>query len=133
MIDFHVARDKLLQFETADEIAEFLFEQGVKGTRALSTSCAIANWMTETTGIGVAVNQIEMWESYNGAVVNYGGLVLHRHSDAISSFVIKFDEGHYPELIADPDDAKICRMGKDMNIEPPCWQPIYAIPMEFSA
>lgn len=117
MIDFQVARDKLLSFETADEIAQFLESQGVKAARAMSTSCAIAEWMTETTGTQVYVNQQEMWRMFDTAPVH--------HNRALGEFIHRFDEGYYPELISNPDDAKICRQGIASGMHPPCWMPTY--------
>lgn len=120
MIAFEVARDKLLQFETADEIAAFLKSEGVKAMRAMSTSCAIADWMTTTTGEAVYVNHSEMWRNS----WSNGTIALHAHNPALGEFIQRFDHGYYPELIKDPDDARICRLGKERGLEPPCYSPM---------
>lgn len=49
MIDFQVAFDKLAQFQTADEIADFLNVEEIKAIPGDANSCAISAWMKRTT------------------------------------------------------------------------------------
>src|SRR5712672_842872 len=50
MIDPVVAYDKLSNFETAEEIREYFQECGIRGVKGRNDSCAIAQWLIETTG-----------------------------------------------------------------------------------
>lgn len=44
MIDFQVAYDKLAQFETAEELADFFKYEGITGYKKQAKHCPIANW-----------------------------------------------------------------------------------------
>ncbi len=41
----------LSEFETADEIAEFFEQQGIKATRGSATSCAISEYVKGNLGL----------------------------------------------------------------------------------
>lgn len=97
MIDFGVAYDKLAQFETADEIAEYFRGEGIKGSCGLYSSCAIAVWMTKTTGRMAHVSTSDIWVI--GEQSPIGDRVTLNHTDAMMDFVYHFDHGHYPDLI----------------------------------
>lgn len=94
MIDPIVAYDKLAQFETEDEIAEFLYEVGIKGRRALANSCAISEYMAQMTGRKFSTcNTIETIEE---------PIKTFRLTSAIDDFITSFDDNKYPELV-DPE------------------------------
>ena len=101
MIDFGVAYDKLAQFETSDEIAEFLKFEGVKAKVGDTRSCAISVWMKNITGLGIrtnfssvrAVDETQMIGSRNIEGLERSLTVVLR------TFVSKFDNGWYPELL----------------------------------
>lgn len=88
-------RDRLalLPTESADAVAAFLQEHGVKGKRVESNSCPIANWVGDPSKkIGVCASGIgpnvadAPWDITPGK--------------AVRDFVLRFDGENYPELIA---------------------------------
>lgn len=95
MIDFVVARDKLAGFETADEIAQFLLDQGVKGTLGSATNCAISMWMKEVTGDP----SIRTTQACIACSLGLQNIVIETNTDAMADFVSKFDEAQYPALL----------------------------------
>lgn len=92
-IDIGVARDKLAGFQSADELAGFLMDEGIKGRRQMSNSCAIAVWMKKTTGVSVGVSMTELWEDHYTPRVQ-----PIKHNEVLKDFVVKFDNHQYPEL-----------------------------------
>lgn len=93
MIDPTVVMDKLRNFETADELAAYFKEEGVKGVRATASSCPIALYFTQHTGKKVTVSsRIKIWESEVQMGESFG------HTPATEKFIDLFDEGFYPEL-----------------------------------
>lgn len=87
-----VAMDKLYGFETADEVAEFLQDQGIKAQRASATSCAISKWVSEVTGEFVTTGPTSM------SVGNLCEYQAFYHTKAVSEFIVLFDNGFFPEL-----------------------------------
>lgn len=92
----------------ADDIAEFFRAEGVTGRPGLSQRCPIANFLsryaaTEFVSVGVrAVWWVELVASPDGS--EFGGFVdgVFRTSDGpsgIRSFILRFDDGQYPDLI----------------------------------
>ena len=103
MLDFGVARDKLIHLETGDEIADFLQSQGVTATPGDATNCAIAVWMQRQTGQQVRVSQQQMWvlpEDSNDVDWWFTEQPqYHEHTPAMQEFTVQFDDGQYPDLI----------------------------------
>lgn len=99
MIDIVVALDKLSTFETADDIALFLGDQGAKGNLNNSISCVMSNWLHEVTGdttiytSKVAIGQYEV-TAYDDNFTS-----IREHTIAMADFVSRFDNEHYPELV----------------------------------
>lgn len=90
MIDPQVAFDKLAQFETPNELAEYLKTQGFVGRRSQVYSCPIANYMKTLTEFEFAVDtfRIDHWASRTKFIT----------TTAIRDFVTLFDSGYFPEL-----------------------------------
>lgn len=99
MIDFQVAFDKLASLDCADEIALFLQEQGVKAYKAEPQKCAIAQWITDSTGLDeiyVDSISIDHWISDSEEHQVLGSCTV-----AMGDFIVAFDDGKYPYLIAE--------------------------------
>lgn len=100
MIDPQVAFDELAQFDSADEIAEYLQHLGIKGTRYSPYSCPISQFMSETTGLSAATSSLV--RTFTSA--EDMGLYKHNFSEyateAIRAFIWRFDRCDYPELVA---------------------------------
>lgn len=97
MIDFQVAFDKLAQFETADELADFLLNEGIKAVPADANSCAISAWMKRTTeGEKIYTNTYSISE-YSDSQED----AIHRASTTqpMIDFIVDFDMCRYPALI----------------------------------
>lgn len=103
MVDLQVAYDKLAQFETAEEIATFLRGYGIKAYRRKSTTCAVAMFLEQMTGSPVSVGPSSI------GLAQKPGTIIVNNTKAIEQFIIRFDLGHYPDLIADDDN------GDDLN------------------
>ena len=100
MLDITVAWDKLSNFETADEIAQFLMDQGIKANKRQIRSCAISKWMREITGdFSLVTNQFGIGKSQR---TRDGGETISKifdHTVATEEFMNKFDTECYPELV----------------------------------
>lgn len=114
MIDPGVAWDKLSNFETAEEIRQYFVDEGIKATRNRADTCAIAKWMNDTTGLSPVFvgTRIEVGKktvskktvSKDRDPGKYSFLepaYVFAHTDATMEFITKFDEGDYPELVAE--------------------------------
>lgn len=99
MIDFSVAYEKLASLDCADEIASFLQSQGVEALRGEPQKCAIAQWISDTTGISevyVDYISIDHWEEEGRDFQSLGQV-----TPAMLNFITAFDEGKYPDLVLD--------------------------------
>ena len=107
MIDFGVAYDKLAQFECADDLADFLKGEGVKGWAGVADTCAIAKWMSDTTGQHVYVTGDFIschvpYSPYNE--LSYTEIEKFPHTGATFEFIERFDDEEWPELMEEPED-----------------------------
>lgn len=101
MIDFVVARDKIAQFQCADDIADFLRYEGVNGVIGQADICPIASWMRITTGAPVCVSVRTMWiDESTSDTVSFDPSVEEKNTQAMTDFVREFDAGIYPDLIS---------------------------------
>lgn len=94
MIDFDVAMDKLCSLDSANDIAEFLRGQGVKGIRISPNSCPIASWVQSTTGLEhvVAVpDSVYAWGAEEGKLTR-------QVTPMMTDFMHAFDIGRYADL-----------------------------------
>lgn len=97
MIDFTVAYDKLAQFETADDIAEYMESCGIKATRGQMRSCAVSQWMKEQTGtiIRTGVSSITTYDVNDSYVDSF------MVNSVVADFIRNFDYGDYPQLVVE--------------------------------
>lgn len=98
MIDFNVAYDKIAQFKSADEIANYLNSCGIKAEKGVPDACAISVWMRDQTGLRILTNSGECWSA--GPDNMFDALESRRNTLAVHTFVESFDSGLYPELEA---------------------------------
>lgn len=91
MIDPQIAFDKLAQFTTANEVAEYLGYAGAQGVRGDWNNCPIANFMKNQTGRDMCATENRVWDYYD---VN----VRFASTDAMEDFVVRFDEGEFSSL-----------------------------------
>src|SRR5688500_4626720 len=103
MLDLTVAIDKLVGMESSDEIAGFFLDQGVKAVAGLANACAIARWVTDSTGTQVHVNQDSIW-TYEDTTNLTGQQTLVECTPAMLNFVNEFDAGRYPDLFSADGD-----------------------------
>lgn len=74
---------------TADEVAAFLKEKGIKGNRAAAGSCPVAVYMRSQGGDATAA-----------VFGRYGNQEYSVHvPDPVYAFIVAFDSGVYPELV----------------------------------
>lgn len=104
MIDFRVAADKIAQFQTAEEIAGYLGEQGVRAIPECGTDCAIARYMQDATGVkNVFVGTAQIFLNPpmdTECVVDIDAAEdTYDHTPAMRDFVTRYDMGAYPELV----------------------------------
>lgn len=107
MIDPVVAWDKLSNLETAEEIREYFHSEGIKAITSSSYSCAIAEWMRQTTGIEkirvagvVEVGEKKMRRPLlsDGYYTCFEPAIVFNHTRATLDFMKMFDQGKCPEL-----------------------------------
>ena len=79
------------KWETADQIAELFRAEGIKGDRNVLESCPIAGYATKCSGIDVEVNEYGI--SFSGGKFNFPA------TPAMKDFILRFDQGFYPELV----------------------------------
>lgn len=106
MIDLQVAYDKLAQFETASELANYLKEDGVLATPQSARHCAISVYMKNHTGEQVSTGFGGIRKINNEEGVIIWSLPL---TDAMSIFITQFDNADYPDLIT-PEYKRICKI-----------------------
>lgn len=103
MIAFRVAADKIAQFESADEIAAYLGEHGVRAVPECGTDCAIARYMQGITGVRnvfVGTHAIFLNPPIDTGLVDLDAAEdLYEHTPAMRAFVNRYDMGAYPELV----------------------------------
>lgn len=106
--------EKLTAFESADQIRDFLVAEGIKANKGRSTSCAIAEYVhcnsgervhigTDRLGIFHDGGDIAFWTADPSAdsLVSTAYSVVRDHTAAMIAFIINFDLGKYPELVAE--------------------------------
>lgn len=103
MVDFQVAYDKLMAFETAEDIRQYFQDIGMIGIRRSSFMCPIANWFKEVTGlqhlcVGLKIYIPGCGLEEDGTIsdTDFDGFPL---SKACSNFIENFDKSEYSELI----------------------------------
>lgn len=110
MIDPVVAWDKLKNFETAQEIREYFQSEGVKAVKGDHKSCAIAQWLIDTTGnpsvsvsssVQIGISTVTRTLGDDIQFVRNQADHDFRHTPATLDFIEEFDNGGYPELESD--------------------------------
>ncbi len=102
-VDFQVAFEKLMNFETSEDIRGFFQDMGITGVTKSSTFCPIANWFKETTDVGHIMVGGLLYTPGHG--LNDNGQISEADksyfylSQASLHFMANFDNGDYPELI----------------------------------
>lgn len=93
MISFTEAYDKLSRFGSADEIAEFLKEQGIVAYRNRVYLCALSEFLSKETCLVVRTDGATIRAEAYGISVREEIL-----TKAMKDFVVRFDKGDYPEI-----------------------------------
>jgi hypothetical protein len=85
-----------------DEIADFLHDQGVKGTQCFSTNCPIANWLKREVP--------ELGANTSVAVTPLIAEVAHQVEvempPFVSDFIVAFDAGDF-DFLLDEDRSRV--------------------------
>lgn len=89
-IDPQVAFDKLTQFQTADELANYFRQEGITGNKSGALSCPIAQYMQRHTQNSVYVSL--------GYIGTTNDTWLVKNSEPLVDFIRRFDSGLYPDL-----------------------------------
>ncbi len=88
------AVNKFAEFKTADEVAEFLRERGIKGQIGNLNRCPIAEYVNGASGVNCEVDDDSVAVAFNDDAE-----AKYIMSAAMKEFVQKFDAGDYPDLI----------------------------------
>lgn len=94
--------DKLITIGSAEQIALFFEEQGIKGEVASSSSCAIAEYVKLATGEGLVHSfwgQVTVCDPIEGSSAGTTRERVSHESVLLDNFMAKFDNGCYPNLI----------------------------------
>jgi hypothetical protein len=79
-----------LPTESADAVAEFLRDKGIKGRPMSWTDCPIAHWIRSRTG-GLHGPKFEVITSGTIEIREPVGVTRHFHSEAVEEFIRAFD------------------------------------------
>jgi hypothetical protein len=118
MADVGVVMEKLHSFETADDIAGYFMDYGIKAEPQKARSCAISQFVEIETGYSVCTGSNKLFVDLEENAVLRGLGDYYKHTPAMAEFVQNYDKGMYPELIVDGFKFKctsitghcICRM-----------------------
>lgn len=101
MFDIQVLLDKLNSFQTADEVADFLTQQGVTGQRLKADSCVVTNWLRPLVGTFLTTSSMGVVQWNCNPVIDWDAEPIgeFEHSRAVSAFIIRFDNGEFPHLV----------------------------------
>jgi len=91
-----------LEEKTSDEIAQLFLDLGIKGDKYQSCRCPVAYYLAnkmdhDPYNLAVGSDRIEVWDTIEGFLQNKQDFFLKEPS-SVRSFIIKFDNGGYPEL-----------------------------------
>lgn len=98
MADFDVVVDKLKNFETADDMAEFFRGYGIVAEPRNARSCAISKFVTEETGLTGVTTSMSSVTVYADEEETRADK-YSQHTYAMAEFVDKYDKGYYPDLV----------------------------------
>lgn len=101
MVDLTVACDKLLGFETVEDVAGYFKHEGVQGLRGGSDSCVVAQWLQAQTGEDYNVSCLGVWNN----AVQAEDIVEFPRDSALSEFIRQFDRGAFPALTSGADPS----------------------------
>jgi hypothetical protein len=97
-MDFGVAVEKLQSLDSADEVADFLYSQDVKGQRWNRVTCPIATWLYQETGCLASVNPGQIWNLDGWGPEVDIETFTYEPTEAMGNFIRAFDLGKYPNL-----------------------------------
>lgn len=80
---------------TADGIADLMRTEGIKGYRGRSLDCPLANYLSREVGQRVRV-------TYVATIIMSPQYEIWRNNPAMRHFIDCFDNGNYPDLVANP-------------------------------
>lgn len=83
--------------DTADGIARFLDEQGITGRPKHNFCCPVANYLKRTANVVDPAVDAGFVEGF----AENGEEVVCGTSEAVADFVLRFDLGAWPELVAE--------------------------------
>lgn len=106
MLTFNEAYDAVAQFQFGKDIAQFLKEQNVKGLAGGITSCPLAVWMRDQTGLNVRVNYATLRVLNTDTGSNSDHAFIEQNTPAMQEFMKKFDSGSYDYLHSDNSDGR---------------------------
>lgn len=103
MADFGIVAEKLMSFESADDLADYLRDYGIKAEPQNARACAISVFVEQETGLTgkiITTTQTLTHDELND-LGYYDTYEQFNHTDAMREFVKAFDKGMYPSLIID--------------------------------
>lgn len=102
MVDINVVYDKLCNFESANDLASYFKELGIKGVEQDAMACPITNYVMMETNLNYVITNTEYLtvSSRSPSIYDNTDVVFQgRHTAAMADFVHEFDQGKYPELV----------------------------------
>jgi hypothetical protein len=106
---------KLSAMKNANEIADFFIGEQIQAIPGNALACAIAEYLSEQTGFTVRVDRdgiavmhpqgdVKMSTVESGFVYDTQFVKVGTQTDAMKSFMRRFDACCYPELISGEED-----------------------------
>jgi len=88
--------------DSPDAVAETLRAAGITGVREVGSACPVANWLHHqepTLGdLEVSEEEVALLLSDDDEPGDHFEWVIQ--TDAVADFIVRFDHGHYPDLVA---------------------------------
>ena len=100
MIDVEILVDKLNSFESADDVAFFLYDQNIRGEVGSAARCVISQWIMRESGYErvSTASEITIWNEDEFCPRSYP------INESVAYFINRFDSKVYPQLIMRPED-----------------------------
>lgn len=86
--------------DTADGIANHLIVEGIRGVREMPNCCPVANYLTRA---GFHLVEVTADEVTADEVTADDGWRRIETPNGVASFVLRFDQGEWPELVDEPE------------------------------
>jgi hypothetical protein len=90
---------KAIDFDTADEVADFLHKRGIKGNRVEANSCPVAQYITSSNFGFEWASVFDTISAGRNVDDNNSADITIATPKTVLKFIKEFDLGKYPQLV----------------------------------